>query len=75
MIKFILSALILLNSSYALAEECKIVISGSDMMKFDTNEININKNCEKFVITLKHCISGNEKSTKDYIKSKYVPWY
>ena len=57
MIKFILSALILLNSSYALAEECKIVISGSDMMRFDTNEINIDKNCEKFVITLKH--SGN----------------
>ncbi len=46
MIKFILSALILLNSSYALAEECKIVISGSDMMKFDTNEINIHQNCQ-----------------------------
>ena len=57
MIKFILSALILLNSSYALSEECKIVISGSDMMRFDTNEISIDKNCEKLVITLKH--SGN----------------
>ena len=57
MIKFILSALILLNSSYVLAANCKLVISGSDMMKFDTTEINIDKNCEKFVITLKH--SGN----------------
>ena len=54
MTKFILSALILLSSSYALAEECKIVISGSDMMRFDTNEISINKNCENFIITLKH---------------------
>ena len=57
MIKFILSTLIFLNFSYAFAEGCKIVISGSDMMKFDTKEINISKDCEKFVITLKH--SGN----------------
>ena len=56
-IKLILSILTLFNVSYTFAEECKIVISGSDMMRFDTNEINIEKNCEKFVITLKH--SGN----------------
>lgn len=55
--KFILSVLMLLNVSYAFAGECKIDISGSDMMKFDTKEINIEKDCEKFTINLKH--SGN----------------
>ena len=57
MIKFILSVLMLLNVSYAFAEKCKIDVSGSDMMKFDINEINIGKDCEKFVVNLKH--SGN----------------
>ncbi len=57
LIKLFLSVLMLLNVSSISAEDCKIVISGSDMMKFDTNEINIDKKCEKFVISLKH--SGN----------------
>ena len=57
LIKFILSVLMLLNVSYAFAEKCKIDISGSDMMKFDINEINIGKDCEKFTVNLKH--SGN----------------
>ena len=57
MIIFFLSVLTFLNVSYAFAEKCKIDISGSDMMKFDTNEINIDKDCEKFVVNLKH--SGN----------------
>ncbi len=54
LIKFILSVLILLNVSYVFAENCKIDISGSDMMKFDTSEINIDKDCEKFIVKLKH---------------------
>ena len=54
LMKLVLCVLILLNVSYAFAEECKIDISGSDMMKFDTNEINVDKNCEKFVVNLKH---------------------
>ncbi len=54
LIKYILSVLMLLNVSYVFAENCKIDISGSDMMKFDTNEINIDKNCEKIDINLKH---------------------
>ena len=54
---FIVSVLMLLNVSFAFAEKCKIDISGSDMMKFDTNEINIDKDCEKFVVNLKQ--SGN----------------
>ena len=57
LIKFILSVLMLLNVSNVFAEKCKIDISGSDMMKFDINEINIDKDCEKFVVNLKH--SGN----------------
>ena len=57
MMKFILSTLILFNTSFALAEECEIVISGSDMMKYDTSEINIDKKCDKIIVTLKH--SGN----------------
>ena len=54
LIKYILSVFMLLNVSYVFAENCKIDISGSDMMKFDTNEINIDKDCEKFDINLKH---------------------
>ena len=57
LIKYILSVFMLLNVSYVFAENCKIDISGSDMMKFDTNEINIDKDCEKFFVNLKH--SGN----------------
>ena len=57
LIKYILSVFMLLNVSYVFAENCKIDISGSDMMRFDTNEINVDKNCDNFVITLKH--SGN----------------
>jgi len=57
LVNFILVSLTLLNVSYAFAEECKLVVSASDMMRFDTNEINIDNNCNKFVITLKH--SGN----------------
>ena len=57
LIKLFLSVFMLLNVSSISAEDCKIVISGSDMMKFDTNEINIDKKCKKFVISLKH--SGN----------------
>ena len=57
LIKLFLSLFMLLNVSSISAEDCKIVISGSDMMKFDTNEINISKSCEKFVVILKH--SGN----------------
>ena len=55
--KLIFSLLILFNVSYVFAEGCKVVVSGTDMMKFDTNEINIEKTCEKFIVTLKH--SGN----------------
>ena len=47
---FILVFLTFLNVSYAFAEECKIIISGTDMMRFDTTEINIDENCDKFVI-------------------------
>ena len=54
LIKYILSVFMLLNVSYVFAENCKIDISGSDMMKFDTNEITIDKDCEKFDINLKH---------------------
>ena len=57
LLKFFLSALMLSSVPYAFAEKCKIDISGSDMMKFDTDEINIDKDCEKFVVNLKH--SGN----------------
>ena len=57
LIKFILSVLMLLNVSNVFAEKCKIDISGSDMMKYDINEINIDKDCETFVVNLKH--SGN----------------
>ena len=53
-LKIIFTLLTLLNVSYAFAEECEIVISGSDMMRYDTNEIIIQNNCKKFVITLKH---------------------
>lgn len=56
-IKYFFSVLLFLNVSYTFAEDCGVVISGSDMMKFDTKEINIEKTCEKFPITLKH--SGN----------------
>ena len=55
--KLFFSILMLINVSYAFADKCKIDISGSHMMKFDTNEIHINKNCEKVVVNLKH--SGN----------------
>ena len=55
--KLFFSILMLINVSYAFADKCKIDISGSDMMKFDTNEINIDKDCEKFYVNLKH--SGN----------------
>ena len=57
LMKIILVVLTLFNFSYTYAEECGLVVHGSDMMKFDTNEIHINKNCEKFVVNLKH--SGN----------------
>tara|TARA_B100000686_G_C15994833_1_gene573761 strand:- start:38 stop:502 length:465 start_codon:yes stop_codon:yes gene_type:complete len=57
LIKFILGVITIMNVSLAFAKDCKIVISGSDMMRFDTNEINIHENCKKYVITLKH--SGN----------------
>ena len=57
LIKLFLVVLTLLNVSDLFAEDCKIVVSGSDMMRYDTNEINISKNCKIFVITLKH--SGN----------------
>jgi azurin len=57
LIKFVLILFMLLNVPHVFAEKCKIDISGSDMMKFDTNEINVDKNCEKFVVNLKH--SGN----------------
>ena len=52
--KLILSLLTLFTVSFAFAEDCKIDVSGSDMMKFDTSEINIDNNCEKFIINLKH---------------------
>ena len=78
LIKLFLVVLTLLNVSDLFAEDCKIVVSGSDMMRYDTNEINISKNCKIFVITLKH--SGNLTinsighnivflETKDYIKN------
>lgn len=54
LIKLILTTLIVLNVSYIFAEECKIVISGSDMMKYDSKEINIDQNCDKLSVTLKH---------------------
>ena len=54
---FFLVVLTFTHLTIAFAEDCKIVISGSDMMRFDTKEIIIHGNCEKFVITLKH--SGN----------------
>ena len=54
LITFTFCILILLNFSYTFAEDCKIEISGTDMMRYDTNEININNNCENFFITLKH---------------------
>ncbi|RZO47462.1 MAG: azurin [Proteobacteria bacterium] len=57
LMKIILVVLTVFNFSYTYAEECGLVVHGSDMMKFDTNEIHINKNCEKFVVNLKH--SGN----------------
>ena len=57
LMKTILVVLTLFNFSYTYAEECEVVVHGSDMMKFDTNEIHINKNCEKVFVNLKH--SGN----------------
>ncbi len=53
-IQFILAISTILYVSSATADDCKIVVSGSDMMRFDTKEINIDKNCKKFEITLKH---------------------
>ena len=57
LIKLFLGVLMLFNISSAYAEECKIVVTASDMMKFDTDEINIDKKCEKIFVTLKH--TGN----------------
>jgi len=54
LIKFILTTSIVLNASHIFAEECKMVISGSDMMKYDSKEINIDQNCKKISVTLKH---------------------
>ena len=56
----------LLNVSYVFAENCKIDISGSDMMKFDTNEINIDWEDEIIIGTA--LTKNGEIIHKEFIK-------
>ena len=54
------------NTSYA--NDCNISISGSDMMQFDKNTLEISSSCSEVMLTLKH--SGN--LTKDMMGHNVV---
>ena len=44
----------IININLTYGNKCNVLINGSDLMKFDKNEININMNCKIFNIELVH---------------------
>ena len=52
--RFLFSFTLTLPFNLAFANDCNIQIIGSDMMKYDLQEINISSKCVSFEIKLKH---------------------
>lgn len=48
------AGLIALTSSFAMADDCAVTVTGNDSMQFDTKAITVGKACKKFTVTLKH---------------------
>ena len=50
----IAALLLAMTVAPAWAATCEVTVEGNDQMKFNTNQIVVDKSCEKFTVTIKH---------------------
>lgn len=53
--KHIIAPILLVGfSAHALADDCSVTVDSTDAMRYDTNEIVVDKSCKEFTIKLTH---------------------
>lgn len=53
--KYVLAPILMAGfAAQAMADDCSVTIDGTDAMKYDKNEIVVNKSCKEFTINLTH---------------------